>query len=200
MGTPRYAAFLKEEHLWRLSSFRANLRAAGFSAAVLIAPEHLYYFGGYDSWVAVNSPQALILTAQDDAPTLVLRDIDLPLALETSWLDDIRTYSLVLDDYPSPVRDVIAEKCVLRGVIARELQSSAVPFQLGRSLSDAFAPAQVMDATREIGLLRLRNGVQLYPGGTYLLEEDDLPERGMRSCSNDEKIRFEQQDDVLVQM
>jgi len=35
---------------------------------LMMAPEHLYYFGGYDSWVSVNSPQALIVTAGADQP------------------------------------------------------------------------------------------------------------------------------------
>ncbi len=120
-----------------------------------MAPEHLYYFGGYDSWVGVNSPQALIFTGGDDAPVLLLRDVDLSLALETTWVEDVRTYSLVLEDFPSRVAAILAEKGVAGGPLAIESQSYAIPFALGGALSEAVAPAQLVDATTQLGMLRL---------------------------------------------
>ena len=58
----RYAAFPEEEHRARLDRARQALRAAEISCCISVAPEHLYYFAGYDSWVSVNSPQALIFS------------------------------------------------------------------------------------------------------------------------------------------
>lgn len=150
-----YAVFTKEEHLERVGRLRQFLRSSGFEAAVLVAPEHLYYFGGYDSWVGVNSPQALVLTAGDDEPTLLLRDVDLALALETSWLADIRTYSLVLEDFPSIVREILREKGCGDGRLASESQSYALPYGLGAALSEACQPAELVDATSDIGRLRI---------------------------------------------
>ena len=57
---PEFAAFPEAEHRHRLTRARHALREAGFEIAVVMAPEHLFYLGGYDSWVAVNSPQAMI--------------------------------------------------------------------------------------------------------------------------------------------
>ncbi len=121
----------------------------------MMAPEHLYYFGGYDSWVGVNSPQALIFTGGDDAPVLLLRDVDLSLALETTWVEDVRTYSLVLEDFPSRVSEILKEKGVTSGLLALEAQSYAVPHALGEALGAALHPAELVDATRQLGLLRL---------------------------------------------
>ncbi|MEM7427559.1 MAG: Xaa-Pro peptidase family protein [Pseudomonadota bacterium] len=167
MPEPTYAVFEREEHAERLGRLRAFLRQGGHSGAVLMAPEHLYYFGGYDSWVSVNSPQAMIVTDRDDEPTLILRDVDLPLARETSWIGDLRTYSLVIDDYPSLLRDVLVEKGICQGTLLCELQSYAVPFALGQSIAEAVQPAQLVDATRSVGLLRLIKS----PAELRLLEE-----------------------------
>lgn len=121
----------------------------------MMAPEHLYYFGGYDSWVGVNSPQALIFTAGDDAPVLLLRDVDLSLALETTWVEDVRTYSLVLEDFPSRVAEILSEKGIDGGLLAVESQSYAVPHALGQAMAEALAPAELVDATTKLGMLRL---------------------------------------------
>jgi len=97
-GGPAFAAFTEAEHRERLARARASLADAGFAGCVSVAPEHLNYLAGYDSWVSVNSPQALVFTTGDDTPTLVVRNVDRPLAAETSWLDDIRDYHLHADD------------------------------------------------------------------------------------------------------
>lgn len=152
---PKFAAFEKSEHLERLSRARAVMAASGLGACVIVAPEHLYYFGGYDSWVGVNSPQAMILTAQDDAPTLILRNVDLSLALETTWLEDIRTYQLHGDDFAAMVADVLGTKGVSGGPVGIELQSYAVTHALGSALEEALSPIEVIDATELLGGLRL---------------------------------------------
>lgn len=153
--TPGFAAFEKSEHLERLSRARAAMADRELAACVIMAPEHLYYFGGYDSWVGVNSPQAMIVTAQDDAPTLILRNVDLPLALETTWLADIRTYQLHSDDFSAMVADILKAKGVTSGEVGMEFQSYAVPHALGRDLGDALAPIELIDATGLLGALRL---------------------------------------------
>jgi Xaa-Pro aminopeptidase len=66
-----------------------TLQDSKSTACLMMVAEHLYYFGGYDSRVSVNSPQALIFTAADDRSTLLLRNADLPLAEESSWVSEI---------------------------------------------------------------------------------------------------------------
>lgn len=153
---PPFAAFSMEEHRERLRRARDTLRAAGCEVCLSVAPEHHYYLAGYDSWVGVNSPQALIFTAnRDDAPTLLLRDVDLPLALESSWLEDIRTYRLNHDDPAEIAAAIVAEKAAGAGDVAVETQSYALPHALGSALTTALAPRAIVDATALLGGLRL---------------------------------------------
>ena len=45
---PEYAAFSKSEHRDRLDRAREILRANDIDVCISVAPEHLYYFGGYE--------------------------------------------------------------------------------------------------------------------------------------------------------
>jgi Xaa-Pro dipeptidase len=150
-----FAAFSREEHRGRMERARALMREQKFACCIVLAPENLYYLGGYESWVSVNSPQALIFTADEAEPTLILRNVDLALALETSWVRDIRTYHLHTENFAARVAGILEEKGVADGRIAIELQSYALPFSLGRELAAAMAPIQLVDATVLLGDLRL---------------------------------------------
>ena len=153
--SPTYAAFPESEHRARLLRAREILRASGIGCCISVAPEHLYYFAGYDSWVSVNSPQALIFTADGGDPTLVVRDVDLTLPRETSWVSDIRTYHLLSDDIPALIASVAREKGLAGGKVAIETQSYALPHALGQALTHALQPAAVVDATDLLGATRL---------------------------------------------
>lgn len=152
---PTYAAFEISEHHERLKRAREVLIEEELAAFICVAPEHLYYLGGYDSWVGVNSPQAMVFTAGPDEPTLVLRDVDIALARETTWLEDVRTYRLVQDDFASMVAEICRTKGISGGKVGVELQSYAVTHALGSALQDALSPLEVIDATDLLGGLRL---------------------------------------------
>ena len=142
--TRRYSPFAEEVFKERLTRAREAIAAAGLDATLVVALEHLYYFGGYDCWVGVNSPQALVFTKGSDAPTLIVRNVDLPLARETSWVADIRTYHLHAEDFGALVAKVLAEKGVKGGRVGVEFQTYALPFSMGRSLAAALAPAELV--------------------------------------------------------
>ena len=150
-----FAAFPEAEHRARLAAARALLRAQGIGHCISVAPESLYYYGGYDSWVSVNSPQAMIFSASDDEPTLVLRDTDVELAAETSWIADVRRYRLMFDDIPGLIAAVAREKGLGNGKVAVETGSYALPHALGLALAKALEPARIVDATTLLGLPRL---------------------------------------------
>src|SRR5262249_23171110 len=95
---PAFAAFGEDEHATRLGRAPAALPRAPVDGCVSVAPETLYYLVGYDAWVSVNSPQALIFRTDGGEPSLVLRDVDESLARETSRLHDLRTYRLLAED------------------------------------------------------------------------------------------------------
>lgn len=149
-----FSAFGQSEYDQRFAKARKAIVDAELVACILSAPENIYYFSGYDSWVSVNSPQALIFTADEDRPTLILRDVDLALALETTWVGDIRTYNLVAEDYADRVKQILAEKGVSDGRIAIEFSSYALPMILGDALRDAMVEIELVDATSLVGDLR----------------------------------------------
>ena len=150
-----YAAFTEDEHRGRLARARETLRRHGFDCCVSVAPEHLYYLAGYDSWVSANSPQALIFVVDGGEPTLIVRDVDLALPRETSWVTDIRPYHLFTDDVAALIASVAHEKGFRGGRVAIETQSYALPFSLGLAIAHAFAPAELLDATDLLGSARL---------------------------------------------
>ena len=153
---PTYAAFTESEHRERLARARQTLRDAGFAVCVSVAPETHYYLAGYDAWVGVNSPQALVFSLTDeDEPTLIMRNVDTRLATETSWLSDIRSYQLFADDFAALVAGVAREKGFRGGSIAMELQSYTLNGALYRALESALAPGNIEDATTLLGDLRV---------------------------------------------
>jgi Xaa-Pro aminopeptidase len=152
---PPFAAFSESEHRARLARARARLAESGFDGCVCVAPEHLYYLGGYDAWVSVNSPQAMVFRTDGGDPTLILRDVDRQLALETTWVRDLRTYRLLAEDPAVRIAEVAREQGLGQGRLAMELESYALPHALGLRLARELAPAAIDDATALLGDLRL---------------------------------------------
>ena len=151
----KFAAFSEQEHRTRLARLRVLMKERGVEYCISVAPESLYYYGGYDSWVSVNSPQALIFTAYDDEPTIVLRDTDLSLAYESTWIRDIRAYRLMFENVAGRIATVAKEKGLKRGKVAIETQSYAIPHAFGLALAEALTPATIIDGTDLLGLPRL---------------------------------------------
>jgi len=150
-----YAAFPESEHRERLARTRVILRENKIDCCICIAPEHLYYLAGYDSWVSVNSLQALIFATDGGDPILVVRDVDLALPRETSWVSDVRSYHLFTDDVAALIASVAREKGLSGGKVAIEAQYYALPHSLGQALAQALAPATIIDATNLLGAARL---------------------------------------------
>ena len=153
---PTYASFTQAEHKERLARARDKLAMSGFEICVSVAPETHYYLAGYDTWVGVNSPQALVFSISGETePTLIVRNVDTRLATETTWLSDVRNYQLFADDFPGLVAGIAREKGWTGGRIAMELQSYALNAALFSELASALRPAEISDATRLLGDLRV---------------------------------------------
>ncbi len=152
-----FSAFADSEFKERLHRARKALKAAGYDLCIAMAPEHLYYLAGYDSWVGVNSPQALIFsTREDEEPTIVLRNVDISLARESSWVKDLRTYHLLLEDPAALMAKVAAEKGLKSGGrVAIEMATYALTPAFEKQLAAAVAPAKLEDASALLGDLRV---------------------------------------------
>ncbi len=152
---PAFATFPEDEHRERLQRARASLRKAGLEGCICASPENLYFLIGYDSWTAMNNPQALVLPAGDGEPTLLVRDVDLPLARESTALKDVRTYKLNGEDAAALVAGIARQKG-LSGRIGADLQSAAMPGAFTLALMGALGSARLEDASLLLGDLRLR--------------------------------------------
>jgi Xaa-Pro dipeptidase len=141
------AAFSESEHRERLRKISEAARQEGLDGCVCVAPEHLYYICGYDNFTGGTSEQALIFTTGNDEPTLIIRDVDLPLAHETSWLKDIRTYHVGARDPAENIAQVAKEKGLLGKSVGLDLRSFAVPGAYALRLIRALGTTKVEDST-----------------------------------------------------
>lgn len=151
------AAFTDQEYAARLEGARQVLRREGLAAAVCVAPEHLFYFSGYDAHTHF-SEQALIFTAGDDEPTLVLRDSDIMSARESAWVKDIRYYHFGArrSESAAPlVAEVLRQKGVTSGTVGIELETYALTGGYLRRLEAALGDLRLADTTRTLGWLRV---------------------------------------------
>jgi Xaa-Pro aminopeptidase len=150
-----YAAFENSEYLERLARARKAVRAAGIDCCICFAPETLFYIAGYDSWTAAVNPQGLVFTANDDAPTLLIRDYDLALARESTWLADVRTYRLHVDRPEEILADIVRQKSRDTVRVGVELQTAAVTGAFSLELVKALSFGTYEDASLLLGDLRL---------------------------------------------
>lgn len=147
-------AFPASEYRERLDRARQALERAGFDGCVCVAPEHLYYLGGYDANTYFVD-QGLVFTIGSDNPTLVIRDVDVPLAQQTSWLSDVRTYHFGVQDAAELIAAVAKEKQLLGLRIGLDLQAYALPGAYALRLMHALGPSTVADSTDVVGKLRV---------------------------------------------
>ncbi len=176
---PTFAAFAEAEHRERIARARKSLREAGLAAVVAMGAENGYYLGGFDSWTAVNSPQALIFTPGDDEPTLLLRNLDVNLALESSWMTDIRTYRLRAEDPARMIVDILEQKGVKTGTVGVDFDAAGISGGLARTVVAALSPLKAEDATPLLGDLRLVKSPQEL---TYIREAAGFARCGLEAA------------------
>src|SRR5262249_23724123 len=107
---PTFPAFPESVHRERLERARAALREIAANVCICVSPEQLYYLGGFDSWTAMNGVQGMVFASTEDEPTLVVRDADVPMARETTWMQDVRSYHLGTEDPVSLIAAAVDER------------------------------------------------------------------------------------------
>lgn len=123
---PTASAFPAAEYDARLARARHALQVAGLAGAICVSPESLFYLTGYEGY-SYWSEQALVLPADAAQPVLVLRDVDLPLAVETARVDRITTYRFAAQDPVELIAEALEEGGLLNGPVGIEKQSYALP-------------------------------------------------------------------------
>lgn len=150
------ALFTQQEYDERLGQAREALAAHGLDGAVCTAPETLFYLAGYEGYT-YWADQALVLpVADDEAPTLLVRDTDVATAIETSVVRDIRTYHFGRDEPPTIVADLVTEKGLAGKAVGIEKQAYALPAASYERLAAALGKARLDDCSRLLSRLRVR--------------------------------------------
>ncbi len=155
MLIPPWALFPDSVYAERRTRARHAMREAGLECCIAIAPESLFYLCGYDSWTAMNNPQALVFTVHDDAPVLLVRDVDLALARESARVADIRTFRVNRDDPAGLIAALVFESGATGAGACVDAGSPAVTGAFARALGNALGTAELADATTLLGNLRL---------------------------------------------
>ncbi len=152
----RLDRFSRAEYHGRHARAQTALSDAGLDGAVCVAPETLYYLGGYEGYTFWTD-QALVLSAGGADAILILRDTDLPLAAETAVIRDVRTYRFGRDDPAELVREALADVGLAGGALGMEKQSCALPAayaeRLVAQLGESF---EIADCSRLLSRLRVR--------------------------------------------
>ena len=150
-------AFTEAEHRTRIERARQTLAENRLDGAICVAPEHIFYFGGYDAHTHF-SEQALVFTVNDDEPTFIMRDADRACATETSWVEDVRYYHFGAhrSESATPViAEVLREKGLYGKRVSIELETYALTGGYLERLSEALGPTELIDGTRILGALRV---------------------------------------------
>ena len=150
--------FAREEFDRRIGNARAALKERGLAAILLFAQESLYYLTGYDTTGYVFF-QCVVLTADDQALTLLTRRPDLEQARRTSVMEDIRIWydgegAAPTDD----LKDILIEKGLRGERIGVELDSYGLRAhhydQLKNSLADWPPLEDASSLVRELRLIK----------------------------------------------
>ena len=143
---PDFSAFSETEHRDRLARARKALAEANFDGCIVVAPENLFYLAGYDLIGSYVGPQALIFSVKDDKdPALIIRNLDRPLAKETSWIEDVRLYQLNADDVGALITKIAREHGLATGRLGLELHSYAVTAGYAAEIRRALPSASIED-------------------------------------------------------
>ena len=149
-------AFAESEHRERLSRARQALAQAGLDGCVCVAPEHLYYLGGYDAHTHFSAQALVFSVSEEESPTLVIRDADIACATETSWVRDVCTYHHGSEEPAELVAAVAREKGLDRGALGVELGAYALPAAYFQRLVKSFrSGTRFEDVTGIVGALRV---------------------------------------------
>ncbi|TIQ61767.1 MAG: aminopeptidase P family protein [Mesorhizobium sp.] len=134
-------AFPVDEFRSRLAALRTVMADRQIDNLIVDQFEHMVYFGGYRSTAAMY--QALIIPL-DKEPVAVIREIDVPVFIEKSWLTDWVAFG----DDCNPIK-VVAETIKARGfgaaVVGLEHDSHFLTVKRALELESLLPDAKIID-------------------------------------------------------
>ncbi len=148
--------FSREEYAQRIGQARRLLAERGLDAILIFAQESHYYLTGYDTTGYVFF-QCAVLTAGDDAMTLLTRRPDVEQARRTSIMEDIRVWYDTEDANPAhDLKVLLEEKGLSGGRLGIELATYGLTAASYVRVNDALDGwCQLVDASDLVRSLRV---------------------------------------------
>jgi Xaa-Pro aminopeptidase len=153
--TWQYRAFSVDEHRRRIDRGRNLMQGSGLAACICTSPELIYYFTGYEAHThhAIGS-QAVVLSAESDTPSLILRDGDIPQADETLVIGEMRPFRLGAAELSDLIRDTLFDLGLTGKPVGLDLSGPTTTGALALSIENAIGGARITDCWRLLGALR----------------------------------------------
>ncbi|OCX66288.1 Xaa-Pro aminopeptidase [Thioclava sp. SK-1] len=160
----RDAVFPPDEFADRQARLRARLAQSGAQALILLGPENIFWACGRQT-AGYFAFQALVIPARGE-PVLLLRTLEHTGAVNSTWLDDIRTYG----DGQDPAQalgQLVADlglACVAlerAGWFVSAVQMAALEAALAVTIVDGSGmvePLRAVKSTRELAAIRRAAG------------------------------------------
>ena len=151
----QYFAFSEAEHRSRLDRARELMQSAGLDVCACASPELIYYFTGYDAHthLAIGS-QMLVLSADNDTPTLILRDGDVPQAEETLVIGELHAFRIGSISIAKLARDVIHGYGLSKGKLGLDISGITMNGALTAEINGLLDRFEIIDCWRLLGQLR----------------------------------------------
>jgi Xaa-Pro dipeptidase len=124
-------AFPREEYHRRLAELRKQMKSREVEVLLLFSPVSINYISGNNTVGLLN--RQCLLVPMDRNPILVVRVLEQPVALATTWLEDIFTY----EDHESPdvaIKRALHEAGLSARCVAAEQTGLGISFQSYRHL------------------------------------------------------------------
>lgn len=152
-NAPRLAVSV-EEYQQRLGRLRQWMAARDIDLLVLTKPELYNYFSGYDP-TSTFYLQALLVSARPEDVTLLVNKAEHLLALETTWVEDVRIV-WTHEDHAAAVKSILVDRgWDAPARVGLNLASFYLSAAQYLQLSALFPGAEIVDVTADLDDMRL---------------------------------------------
>lgn len=190
-------AFDKAEYLDRLSKVKNKMQDKGIEVLLLTDPANMNYITGYDA-LSFYTPQAVVVTCEEEYPTWLGRGQDKTCADRTTWLDEDHKHAYpdyyLWEPEKQHVMDYVADYLIDnsqgKSEIGVEMDAYYFTAYWFERLKSRLPEANFIDATRLVRNIRkikseqeieyMKRAAKIVEGG--MRQAIDSIEPGVREC------------------
>ncbi|MDF0498636.1 M24 family metallopeptidase [Bradyrhizobium yuanmingense] len=153
-------AFPRTEYMRRLSAVKSDMAQRDVDALVVFHASNIAYLTGYTAQSAYV-PQALVISAQREEPTFILRRMDAPAALHQTYLEHGNVVAYAEDLIANPEKDgydaiidCIHELGHANRTVGLE-QSGDLPARVLEKFRTRLSKARIVDGGKSVHWIRM---------------------------------------------